>query len=77
MRRDPDGIERLELWVTPEIDIGDDVCAIEAFLNALIQLEAGMQVVVDVWSQARTVRVVRAPPRPVNGKFPSIRIDAG
>lgn len=73
---DPDGIERLELWVSPEIQAGDEAAIVNTFLTELLRLEAGMHVVVDVWRQANTVRVVRKTPIPVGGKFPSIRIDA-
>lgn len=76
-KRDPDGIERLELWVTPELRIRNGTNISNVFMDALTRIEPSMQVVVDVWRQAQSVRVVRAAPRPVNGKFPTIRIERG
>ena len=73
--RDPDGMERLELWVAPEIQVKDETALVRTFLTELLRLEAGMHVVVDVWTQANTLRVVRQTPMFVGGKFPSIRID--
>jgi hypothetical protein len=59
---DSDGLTRLSLVVSPEVEIADETAVVEAVLEALGQSSVAADLARAVWSQARTLRVKRTKP---------------
>jgi hypothetical protein len=73
-RRGPDGMEFLDLWVSPDVPLGENSDVVKTFLEEIGRLDMSYRIVTDVWSKAGTVRVVRSRPVRAAGKDPSVQI---